>query len=224
MNPELADLIGVGTENGPPAILVGRVGAIDEEQHLIGTGAIGRHSYVGNGKRAGSARQPRTGLMVECVDRSRRQQLQLLEIAAVERQVDNPLLLDQMTHGGLVGLQHGSRGRYLHGLADLSNLKRNVHSKGGIHVQLHTGNRGRSKPLLDCLHFIEARAKVGEGKHTGRSGGFGDTDVGFQAAHGHADVGDDRARRIGNKPNQGPCRAALTVDRRNGGQATEQHK
>src|ERR1044071_2482113 len=161
--------------------------------------------------------------MVERVYGTWRQQLQLLEVAAIERQVDDSLMLDQVADGGFVGLERGRRRRDMHGFGHFSNFQRDVDPEGGIDVQLDTGNGGSAKALLRGLQFIKPCAKIGERKYTSLSRGFSGCDVGFQAPHRHGDTWNNRTRRIRDEPDQSCRSAPLAVERR-GNPDTAEHE
>ena len=62
---------------------------------------------------------------------------QLQVVAAVQRQFDNPLVLDHGAHRGVLRLQLGGGPDHLDGFGDLSEGKREIEAHGLLHLHFH---------------------------------------------------------------------------------------
>ncbi len=95
----------------------------------------------------------------------------LQEIAAIQRQIHDPLVLDDGSRGRALGSQHRGRSRYIHHLVHLPHLHVEINARDLLHLQLDAA----ADDGLEPLHFRPD--PVGSGKQRWEgigAGGVGD--------------------------------------------------
>jgi hypothetical protein len=121
-------------------VRIGMAGAIEPERHLPRLGAVGRQP-----QRAGN-RLPRF-----LIDRGQHhaghQRAQLGRVAAVQRQFDNALLIDDLAEDRRRDVDGGRFAGYGHGLRERANLDREIHGEVLVRLQQQTLALRRPEPL-----------------------------------------------------------------------------
>ena len=99
------------------------------------------------------------------------------KVSPVQRQLDDPPLLDDRPHSGVVGIEQRRLSSDLEGLTHLPDYQSEIHACGLLHLELECDPRRPTEPLFLDTHVINARLKRGHAVKPLR-------------------VGDDLARRV----------------------------
>ena len=123
------------------------------------------------------------------------------EVAAVERQLHNALVVNYRADRGVFGVDQGSAAGYLNLLADFADLHDKINTHGGIDLEFHSFARGDLEAGAFGCYIVDARNQIrgiigarGVGIHLPGLVGGGVRD-GHRDAHNHSPAGiGDRAR------------------------------
>ncbi len=122
----------------------------------------------------------------------------LEEVAAIQRHVDDTLILDDGPHRRVLRRDQRGRAGDLDGLVQLSDLQNEVEARRLLDLQLHVILRDRAETRQLHLDVVLARLQAGQVVYAGFVADHGARGVCGRVGHGNGHAGNDGAARVAN--------------------------